>query len=188
MEKISGLSVFQKKLLKQLGVALGIIVVLGISIFMLGKSISVDATETERLRLEKVNWSSSVQSYVSAKTQYTKKGKDYEQILENILPERDSLIDLKKDFQFLAAGEGLDLNFSFSTERDKGSKLVGAIGITLTVQGSSERKIFSFLEKLEGFRYLFSIDAMSLQREKDRESGAERVTAVIRGEVLYRNL
>ncbi len=183
----SGLPIFQRKLFFQTGILFAIIAVLGGGMFFMGKSISTNAGEIERLRFEKANWASSVQSYVSAKTQYVSKGREYERILENILPQRDQLIDLKRDFQFLASGEGLDLIFSFSGEREKGSPLVGAVGVTLTVQGKSEDEVMSFFDALGDFRYLFSIDSVSLQNERERGESPQRASATIKGEVLYRN-
>jgi Tfp pilus assembly protein PilO len=181
MLKISGLSQFQKKIGTQIGIALAIVGVLCFGVLFFGNRIATYAAEIEMLRSEKAEWSNSIESYVSAKTQYEKKGKGYEQVLQNVLPSRDSLINLKKDFQFVASGEGLDLNFSFAGERQKQSPLVGAVGVSLVLEGKSKSDIFSFLEKLEKFRYLFSIESMTLQENKDT------VGVTIRGEVLYRN-
>jgi hypothetical protein len=181
MQKIPELSPFQKKMAVQVGITLGIVGGLCFGTIFFGNRISTYAAEIEILRNEKATWSASIESYVSAKTQYEKKGKAYEQILYNVLPLRDNLIDLKKDFQFVAAGEGLDLNFSFAGERQKQSSLVGAVGVALAVEGKSKNDIFSFLEKLEKFRYLFSIESITLQENTDT------VGAAIRGEVLYRN-
>lgn len=187
MEIISERSTFRKNLLFQIIIFFAVVILFGGGIFFMGKSISANAGEIEKLRAEKANWASSVQLYVSAKTQYLSKGMEYERILETILPHRDQLIDLKNDFQFLASGEGLDLVFSFSGEREKESPLVKAVGVTLTVEGESESQIMSFLDRLDHFRYLFSIDSVSLRNERKIGEVPERASATIKGEVLYRN-
>ena len=181
MIKISEFSTFQRKLAIQTGIALGMVGVLCFGVLFFGNLISTYASEIEILRTEKAEWSTSIESYVSAKTQYENKGKEYEQLLNNVLPEKDNLLDLKRDFQFVASGEGLDLNFSFAGERVKQSSLIGAVGVALSIEGRSKEDIFSFLERLEKFRYLFSIESVTLQENQDT------VGATIRGEVLYRN-
>ena len=175
------ISQFQKKFLIQLAVtfAIGLVCITGIAVF--GGAISEKTNEISALRKEMAEWSASIRSFVAIKTQYSGKAGEYEKVLENIMPKRDELIDLKKDFQFLAAGEGLDLAFSFMSERETETPLVGGMGVSISVRGDSQEQIFSFLERLKKFRYLFSIDSLRF------ETGDKSASVSLKGEVLFRN-
>ncbi len=182
MDKKFPFSGFQKTLFIKVFIVVAILVVFGGGTAVFGKLISEKRESIERLRKETENWSSFIQSFVSIKAQYSGKAGEYERILENMLPKKDDLIDLKKDFQFLAGGEGLDLSISILGEKQKTSPLLGAVNVAISVTGDTEEEMFGFLKKLEDFRYIFSIDSISI--EKNISGGR---TLSIRGEVLYRN-
>lgn len=174
------MSDFQKKLLVRLAILVGVVAVLCGGILFFGGKISAYASEIASTRTELVRWASSLQSYVSIKSQYEGAAKGDTEILNNLIPQQDKLIDLRKDFQFLAGGNNLGVSFSFAGERMTASPHLGAIGINLNLQGNMD-DIFSFIKKLQDFHYLISIGSVTIEK-KDKETGS---VGLVRGEVFF---
>ena len=108
------------------------------------------------------------------------KAERYEQVIKNRLPEKELLVDLKKDIQFLAGGEGLTSNVVFNQEDSTQSARIGAIGLTLTLSGDYDA-ITRFIGRLNELRYLVSIESMAVTRR-----GGNTVDVEAKGKVLYR--
>lgn len=176
----SAMSDFQKKLFIKLGTLVAVLVVTVGGIVFFGGNISSYADQIVSIRKELVQRIALLQSYVSLKSEYTAKAKEDISILNNLIPQQDQLIDLRRDFQFLGGGDNLDINFAFTGERTTDSPRLGAIGISLDVQGEM-RNVLDFMKKLEHFHYLISIDSVTIDK---KDSGG--VTALLRGGVFFR--
>lgn len=174
------MSAFYKKLLIEIGITAGVVAVLGIFILFFSKNINSKTTEIEATRTELGNWVSSVQSLAFVRSEYTGKARDYINVLQSVLPTKDELIDLKKDFQFIAAGEDLNLRFSFIGEEQTGSEKLGAIGIQLGLDGQMS-SVLNFIKKLDSFKYLVSIDSINTM---EKENGS--IEANVRAKVYFR--
>lgn len=160
------MSAFRKKFLIHSSILLGVILIIGASLFFLGEKISVNAKDIETTRKQLYDWIVSLESFASIRAEYTNKAKRYAQVLDNRIPEKESLIDLKKDIQFLGRGEGLETNLTLNNEIDTSSVQIGSIGITFTLRGDMEG-ILRFLRRLNEIRYIVSIDSMTLSTRAD---------------------
>lgn len=170
---------FQKKLFPQLAMMAGVLVILGGGTLFFGREISGYTDRISSVRTELVQWASSLQSYVAIKSQYETKIIGYTGVLNNLIPQKDKLIDLRKDFQFLAGGDNIDVSFSFAGEQPTASPNISTIGINLNLQGDMEG-IFNFIKKLQNFHYLISINSVIIEKK-------DQVTvATMRGEVFFR--
>src|SRR3989338_5332698 len=109
---------FQKKLLFHGGIFLLLLAGFGTSLFFLGRGMASQASEIESIRAQLYDWVVSLQSFAAIKSEYSTKAERYTQILDNRLPEKELLIDLKKDVQFLAGSEGLTSNLTFNQDSD----------------------------------------------------------------------
>lgn len=173
------MSDFSKRLTLQIAIAAGIVVVLSGGILYFGNKIATTAAQIIAARTDLADWNTSLQSYVAIKSQYTGQAGTDIAILNNVLPTEDQLIDLKKDFQFIAGGSNVTVDFSFAGERTTASPQIGALGISLNLQGDFS-SLVGFIRKLEGFRYVLSIDSVTFSEQE------KTMTALVRGEVFFR--
>jgi len=175
------MSRFSEKLLFEILIALGIIAVLSGGVLFFGSSVSGASESILKSRKELSDWAASVQTYALVSSQYTTKARGYMNVLETVLPEKDKLIDLRKEFQFLGSEEGVSVNLGFSGERETDSAAVGSVGFTLNLGAEQMQPMVNFVKKLENFQYLVVIDSVSIS-EKDSD-----FVGLVRGRVLYRN-
>lgn len=174
------MSEFHKKLLIHSAVFLALLLVIGVSLFFVGAKIKAYATEIETTRDQLYNWIVSLQSFAAIRSEYATKAESYSRILENRLPEKELLIDLKKELQFIAAGDAVSVNLVFNSEVETAATRVGAISFTMTVKGPLEN-VTAFISHLNNIRYLISLDSMTMSK------GADGVMDVdVRGKVLFR--
>ncbi len=170
---------FKKKLFTNIGTTAGIVVIFIIGILVCGSRISANSEKIVTARKEVSDWNASVQSYSAVRSQYTGKAKEYSEILQEIIPEKDELINLRKDFQYLASSEKLEMSFSFLGEQSTNAPQLGSVGIGLTIQGSLET-VGSFLKKLEEFRYLMGVESLTFDNREEKSNVS------IRGRVYFR--
>lgn len=173
------MSLFRKKLLIHVGIFLAMMIVFGVSIFFIGKRVSSQATEIEGVRKQLYDWIVSLESFASIRAEYTMKAERYTRVLENRLPEKQLLIDLKKDVQFLAGSEGLSSNLVFNQDVSTQSGQMGAISLTMTLSGDYDA-VTRFIGRLNELRYLMSIESMTVTRRD-----AKSVDVEAKGRVLY---
>lgn len=170
---------FKKKLFLNIGITVGVVVIFTIGILIFGSNISADSEKIISTRKEVSDWTVSVQSYSAVRSQYTGKAKEYSEILEKVIPQKDELINLKKDFQYLASSEKLEMSFSFLGEQGTNAPQLGSVGVSLTIQGSMEM-ISSFLQKLENFRYLMGVESLTFDNREGKSN------ASIRGRIFFK--
>lgn len=173
------MSNFQKKLIIEILIALAVIIALSVGIVIFWKNIGEYSTQIVSLRKQLVSWNKSVQSFVAIRSQYNTKAKEYLNILHNVLPERDALLELRKEFQFLAAGDNLSLNFSFASNLKTLSPLIGSVLFNMNLKGDFE-KLIEFVKKMDNFQYLISLDNFTVTR------GVEASESVIKGQAFFR--
>ncbi len=171
---------FRKKLLIHSAVFFGLVLVFGFALFFVGKKISASAGEIQDMRKQLYDWIVSLESFAAIRTEYTMKAERYLQILDNRLPEKELLIDLKKDLQFLAGSEKVGSNLVFNQDLDTQSPRVGAIGVTLSLSGGTE-EIIRFIGRLNEIRYLISIESMTFTKKE-----GSNVDVQLKGRVFYK--
>lgn len=169
---------FRKKLLTHGLVFLGIVLVLGAALFFLGNKIKTYAAEIENTRKQLYDWIVSLESFAAVKTEYTTKGERYIKILENRLPEKEAIIDLRKDVRFLASSEGVAADVALNQETTV-STHVGAINIGMTLGGQNEN-IIRFLGRLNELRYLITIESAVFSKRADGGTDVD-----VKGKVFF---
>ena len=122
----------------------------------------------------------SVSNSADLRSQYRNKASNYLNVLYNIIPSYDQLINLNQDFQSLAAQNKVGYGFSFAGEVPKPAGGLGSIAFVLDVSSDDFNSLMSFLKSLQNFRYLNSIDNISM-----KTSNAALVM-VVKGRVFYR--
>jgi Tfp pilus assembly protein PilO len=173
------MSEFKKKLFINIGITVGVVILFSIGIIVYGSGISTNSEKIVRMRTDSSNLNTLIQSYSSVRSQYTGKAKEYSETIEKLIPQKDELINLRKDFQYLASSEKLEMSFSFLGEQSTAAPQLGSIGISLGVQGDLGT-ISSFLKKLEDFRYLMGVENLVFDNREGKSS------ASIRGRVFFR--
>ncbi len=169
---------FHKKVTVKLSISLGIIAVLVLGIIFFGFRVDSLSEKVITTRQELGERSRSLQSLASLRSDYSTKGQSYLNVLYNVIPEKDELIDLSKNFQVIAQEGQLDYGFTFLGENPPIAENLGSVKFSLSL-GGSLNELLSFLKNLENFRYLISLENVSLNR-------ADRMRMNIRGDVFYR--
>ncbi|MEW6617284.1 MAG: type 4a pilus biogenesis protein PilO [Patescibacteria group bacterium] len=170
---------FKKKLFLNIGITAGVVIIFTIGILIFGSSISANSEKIISTRKEVSDWNVSVQSYSAVRSQYTGKAKEYSEILEKVIPQKDELINLKKDFQYLASSEKLEMSFAFLGEQGTNAPQLGSVGVSITIQGSMEM-VASFLQKLESFRYLMGVESLTFDNREGKSN------ASLRGRIFFK--
>lgn len=119
-------------------------------------------------------------SLVTLNSDYNRFGRDYLTILKNVVPEQDKLLNLAQELEALAASLEFEFGFSFLEEIEPNPPEFGSLNFKLNIGAQNIDKISSFIQRLEGFRYLISVNGMSINRD------AEKINANISGRVYYR--
>lgn len=174
------MTIFRKKLLFEISIALAIVFILSFALIILGKNIVKNSGEIVSMRKQLADWTESVQSFALVRLQYNNKAVDYLNILNNILPQRDSLIELRKEFQFLASVDNVNMVFSFIGDKQTSSPLIGSVWFNLSLSADNIENIFEFIKKLDNFQYLLSLDGLTFTR------GAEKFDSTMKGLVFFK--
>jgi hypothetical protein len=170
---------FHKRIAVQLSVSFTIIAILVLGILLFGFRINKFSNEIAAKRQELNERSSALQSLASLQSDYSTKGQPYLNVLYNVVPQKDELIDLSKDFQVIAQEDKLNYGFTFLGETPSSGEDLGAVKFSLNL-GGTLNSLLNFLKDMENFRYLVNLDNVSISR------GATKVEMNIRGSVFYR--
>lgn len=171
---------FKKKLLLEIGIALGIIAVLAGGIFFFAGAISDYSDQIVSLRTRLANQASSLAALASLRADYNSVVKQDLQALNGAVPYKDQLINLTKEFQLLAAQNGLSSSFAFIGETPAAGGSFGTIRFKLEVSGDFN-KLPDFVAQLQHFTYLSTFDSFSITRG----TGSSGVLSTA-GQVYYR--
>ena len=153
---------FKKKLFKQLGIALGIIIVLSLFIFALSKDINSRADSITESHNELELRARTIDLLTGANGDL-KKADDLLVKLQGLLPNKDQLIDFPRQLQSNAKLYAVDVGFSFGAERTATAKAPGAIRFTMTVAGTYD-DVVDFMKYIEGHKYLINLDSIDVRR------------------------
>lgn len=170
---------FHKRIAVNLSIAMVIIAVLVLGVVIFGFRISTLSDKIAATRHELNERSAALSSLASLRSDYSNKGKPYLGVLYNVIPQKDELIDLSKDFQVIAREDNLNYGFIFLGENSPSQGVLGSVNFSLSL-GGELKNLLSFLKDLENFRYLVSLDNVSVSREP------ELMRMSIRGSVFYR--
>lgn len=171
---------FRKRLITELSISLLLVVALFIGILFFMGNISDYADKIVAARLLLASRSASINELAELHSEYNSKTSNYMNVLYNIIPSYDQLINLSNDFQSLAAQNKVGFNFSFSGEIPKNAGGLGSIGFNLEASSDNFNSLTTFLKSLQNFRYLNSIDNISTR------SNNSILVMSIKGRVFYR--
>ncbi|MCP6720406.1 MAG: hypothetical protein KJI72_03775 [Patescibacteria group bacterium] len=170
---------FRKRLTTELVVSLITIGVLVIGLLFFGFNVGKFTKKIVAARQELAERATSLQSLAILRSEYSNKGEPYLNVLYNIIPLKDELIDLSKDFQSLAASERLDYGFTFVGETPATPGNLGSVRFSLSL-GGSLNQLIDFIENLQNFRYLINLENIAMS------GGASQTSMDIKGSVFFR--
>ena len=174
------MSYFYRNLAIEIAVALIIIVALVGGMVFFRFRISDAVAKISAVREELSNRSQSLQSFSVIKSQYEDKGRNYLNVLHNVVPAKDQLIDLRQEFQSLATRENIGFGFSFSAgDEAAGGSELDSLNFNLNVKGTID-ELLAFMRDLQNFRYLITLDELAMTRQ-----GSE-IQMIIKGQIYYR--
>jgi hypothetical protein len=171
---------FRKRLTTELSISTLIVLALLGGIVYFRGSVKDYTKNIVAARTLLANRTASIGNVADLRIQYDAKVVDYMNVLHNVIPSYDELINLNKEFQSLAARDGLEYGFSFLGETPKSEEGLGSISFNLNLSSSSLKPLISFVKSLQNFRYLNSIDNISVKTEDDE------LTMNVTARIFYR--
>lgn len=169
---------FKKKFLTNLGVTLGIMIILLIVNLFIRSKITETAEQIQKLKRELSLRSQAISSLVILKDE-SSKAQRYQNFLDNFFPTSDELINFRKDIRSLALKNKLDFNFSFGTESPPRDNGLGFILFQMSISGSPDSFI-NFLASVENNYHFISFDSI------DWSSILNRFNAKLAGKIFIR--
>lgn len=167
---------FKRKILINVGVALGIILVLGAANFVIGADVGRRAAAIQKLREELAFRNQAVESLVTLKVE-SERAQKYLPVLRSILPSSDGLINFSREMKSLAAAKKVDLGFAFRGESAPAGNLA-ATDFRMSASAASFVNILDFIKAVEGSAYFINIASM------DFSLSAKSVKAELGGRVF----
>lgn len=162
---------FSKKILIKIGIAILIITPLVIGVWYV-KSLIKSTTDTiVQSRKQFAERAASLNALVGLRDQYESFGKAYLNVLRNVIPIKDELINISKELESLAAKNDLGFGFSFKGEKDPSDGELGYIEYSLNISGDSINQIQSFIKDLDEFKYINTVDSLKLNRKNEEIEG-----------------
>lgn len=172
---------FRKKLLLELGIGGGIIAVLAVVLVILGAYIGNASERIAASREDLLQRSASVGSLATLREMWKNRAEGYLNVLKNVVPEKDTLINVSRDFQSLAAQTNTEYSFGFLGESGGGAGDIGALTFRLTLRGDLA-DLYQFIEKFAAFPFLATMDNFNIER-KGPETRSELLA---QGRIFFR--
>lgn len=172
---------FRKKLLWELGIGGGIIVGCVVGLMVLGTYIGTASERIASSRAELLERSAAVGSLSALREAWRTKAEGYLGVLRNVVPEKDTLINVSRDFQSLASQTRTEYSFGFLGETAGEGGDIGALNFRLTLRGDLGN-LYTFIERFAGFPFLATIDSFNIER-KGPETRSELIA---QGKIFYR--
>ncbi|MEK9194287.1 MAG: type 4a pilus biogenesis protein PilO [Patescibacteria group bacterium] len=170
----------RKKIITDFVVAIILVVALFVGLIFFRSSIGKTASEIFEKRQTLSERSSAIGSLASFRKQYNERAETYLNVLYNVVPKKDELIDLSKNIQSLANEGSLGYGFSFLSETEAKPPDLGSISFKINVRGQSLETLFKFVDRLQTFRYLVSLSGINFDKR-----GAE-ISMDLRGDFYFR--
>lgn len=173
---------FRKNLLKQLSIAVLILAVLFGGLYFIKNHIKESVAQVMSSRQELKNRTATINTLSKLRSQYRDKGKAYLNVLSNIIPAKDKLINVSQDFQSIAQSSDLGFGFSFAGEKTpEDDSELGYIEFRLNVTGETMDEISEFISNIENFQYLTVVDSVNIRRNKDKN----QIELTLQGKVYF---
>ena len=177
------MSQFRKSLMIEILIALIIVGALLGGIFFFRGKIGDAAKAVIATRQQLFERQESLKSFNLLKTQHDGKARQYINNINNLLPKYEELINLQQEFENFTATAGLDPRpgLTYIGEETATPASLGRVKYNLTVRGDRTDQVFNFVQSLQRFRYLMTIDSFTLDRQ------GSRVLMNIKTQVFFRS-
>lgn len=172
---------FRKKLFLELGIGSGIIAALALVLVFLGTYLGNVSERIAASRTALLERSAAVGSLAGLRETWDSKAEGYLGVLRNVVPEKDTLINVSRDFQSLASQTRTEYSFGFLGETGESESGIGALTFRLTLRGDLAN-LFTFIEKFAAFPFLSTIDTFNIER-KGPETRSELLA---QGRIFFR--
>lgn len=155
---------FKKRLLINIGIPLGICLLLITAVFFLGSDITNQTNKIEQLRGSLRYYIETTESLALLRRD-SEKAKHYLPELESILPTRDQLVAFSGDLGIIAGQSKVEINSSLGQESPGSEKNLGSIDFTVSGQGEFDN-LLNFLTLLKNSRYSVKIKTLDFGRQE----------------------
>lgn len=174
---------FKHRLIKMLALTLGIIALAATMIIFLNLDINkrVDAIAKSKERLFLRDQQINALSSLNAKME---KADAAMVVLNNILPEKDSLIAFPEEIKRIAKENSVNYTFSFGTETPSSEGEPGSINFGIRAEGDFDA-VIAFLKELEKHPYFISFGDMDMQFAQVQAGQAEKKFSVVTAGKIY---
>lgn len=173
---------FKKKFLTDLAIALAFIFAIAGGIFFFTYNIKKFTAKIIDTRQEFSRRTKSITRLAQLRSQFQNEAQPMLNVLYNVIPQRDALIDFAREMQAIAESEKLSFGFSFLGENAPGGdENLDSASFTLNLMGDSTTAIFNFLKKMQTFHYVIKIESFTMADERGRSK------SIIKGRVFFRN-
>ncbi len=174
-------STFRACLLKEVGITVAVLVPLIVGFAFLRAQVAAASERMIRAQQTFADQTNVINRLIVLRTQYDKFARSYLNVLRNVIPEKDSLINVSQEFQALAENDNLKFGFSFRGEDPASPAAPGAIHFSVNISGKTLNDITTYIKNVKGFHYLTTLDSVHISRT-DTE-----VDCIIIGRVYYHN-
>jgi len=171
---------FRKRIAVETSIALAVLIPLAAGFILLRHCVAEAANRMVETKRAFASHTEIIDKLVLLRSQYNEFGKPYLSVLHNVVPEKDELIDISQEFQRIASANNLDFGFSFRGEDPASKTGLGAIHFSTTVSGKNLDEIVSYIQDLQNFKYLTTIQSTHTARV------GERIESIVIGKVHYR--
>lgn len=170
---------FRKRLMIAIALTLGLILVLGATIFFLGTDIQKRAEKISLMRADLSFRTKAIESLAELRSDFDK-SKPYEMQLKNMLPTRDQLVNFSRDFNVIANQNKINLNLSFQGGGQAASETatLQKTDFLITTQGSFSN-LLNFLKATGKSRYFIKTNSLDLTAQ-----GGDNFNITINGHVF----
>lgn len=148
---------FYKQFFISLGTTLLIVAALAGGLLFFGSNIKNYALKVEKNRRDFSILSTNLSSLAVLKNQYNAKAKDYLNVVNNVLPSQDQLINFLKDFQSLAVAEKMGFGFAFTNQVNPGPENLGVVNFNVSLQGTFSQ-FLNFLDAMKKLKFIVNIE------------------------------
>ncbi|MEK7162720.1 MAG: hypothetical protein AAB696_00275 [Patescibacteria group bacterium] len=154
---------FKKRLLINIGIPLGIYLILVAVLIFIGSDISKQAIQIKKLSGDLRYYIETTES-IALLQRDAEKVKHYTPELESILPARDQLVAFPGDLNMIAKQNKLDISASLGQEGLRSASELGKIDFIVSGQGEFDN-FLNFLKLLKNSRYFIKIKALDIGRQ-----------------------
>ncbi len=172
---------YKKTLLREIVITFSVIGVVILFVILIKLNIIHQQKILTTLRSQKVLLSQSAENLGLLKKDW-EIASQYNDKVSSLVPIKDNLVLLQKDFQQLALDSGVTLNFSFGTEKNSTADELGYISFSATADGSKEN-VVSFLKKIEEKFYSLKIDIVDISTQSNN-----LVRVLMKGQIFFQTI